>query len=436
MTDTMGKDAFNAFLQEVDSTAGFEVKFTGDRFEATNGLDRVCGVVTDDGENNVALANRVASTLRYPPQPRGPVVGKERAFKGPPLNPQEKFREKLELLKRQGSEDERTKMMQLLQSQHPRPDLPRGITYEPMWVTPEQAEEWLLAIGGVVLDDRPVQRPLSWDTAKKYADLMLQGAWGLSPDPFAFDRRGLGFNGMHRWAALVYTGMTLPFFYSHGWEDLEAFQYLDKQLKRTTATTLALKGHAKARDLSAAASLLAKAKKAPLVAGWTTKLRVDEAQVLHVVETRPMLEKAVEWASSAVPTFLHRGALAVARCLAAEVCGPLDANGEPIGDWDATAKYFNGLKNGSGIVENEPAYAMRNYFATMGKGAYVRKAERRTIDKGGLQTAYFLTGWNLAVKREALTRPSLKIDYLEIPKPLRPMDAPAALFTAPHVRNP
>jgi hypothetical protein len=144
-----------------------------------------------------------------------------------------------------------------------------------------------------------------------------------------------------------------------------------------------------------------------------------------------MLETAVNWAVAGTPTFLHRGALAVARCLAAEMAGPLGEDGKPVGDWDATAAYFDGLKKGGGITEGMPAYAMRDYFATMGKKAYVRTTERRTLDKGGLQTAYFLTGYNLDVRRERLMRPSLKSDRLEVPKPLRPRDALDTLFVPP-----
>lgn len=440
-TDTMSKDQLNAFLQEVASTAGFEVKFDGDKFTATNGFDRVSGVMGDPG-HNAALASKVASELRYPPQPRGPVVGKAKAFRGPAPTPREKYLALIESFKTKGAADERTKHWREVQAEHGLPDLPEGITYEPMWFTPKMAEEFLLTFGGLTLPDgRPAQRPLSRDRVNKYIELMLKGAWGLSPDPIAYakPKDGMperGINGQNRAAAVLYTGVAIPVMMSRGWDGYETFKFLDKGLSRTAITTLALEGHARPKDLHAAATLYGRAMKEPLIANWTNKHKPDEAGVLKIVEDYPMLETAVEWAAVSCPTYLNKPALAVARFMAAMQAGPLDENGKPTGDWNATAKYFVGLKNGSGIVEKQPAYAVRTYFGGAGKSAYTRTTERREYDKGGIQLAYFLHGYNSDVQREELIRPSHKITELKVPKPYRPRDAPEALFTAPHVRNP
>lgn len=420
MTERVTADQLNAALLEIAHTAGFEVQFSGTGFNAWNNVTgkKVRGQFSADPEANGRTLAATIADLRWPPNP--PAAAKNRPFKGPPPTDQEKFRAQLELLEKQGQSDARTKLAQQLQLEHPRPDLPKGITYEPTWVGPEEARRYLLDIGGVRIDGRPVQRPLSMIAVKKYADLMLGGGWGLSPDPFAFDKRGLGINGQHRWGALVYTGLTLPFMVSHGWESGEAFAYLDKQLRRMTYTTLALDGYANAKDLATCAALLAKAEKEPKVPAWTTKIRADEAEVRNMVAARPLLTEAVRWASSGTPQFFHRFALAAARTLAAEQCGEIDQNGKPLGDWDATSEFFEALKKGGGINEGHPAYAIRNFLSTGGRNSSPRVSDKRTLDKGGFQLHLFLMAWNLWVRREKLYRPSYKVSAIEIPKPLRP----------------
>lgn len=433
-------DQLNAKLIEIDETAGFEVTFSGITFIARNQYGKqVRGTLSATPLANSQALARVINTLRWPMGPRAEV--KNKPFKGPPLDPRERFVARLELLKKRGREDERTRHWREVQAEHGLPPLPGGITYEPTWLTPKMAEEFLLTFGGLNLEDgRPAQRPLSDDRVKKYVETALSKGWGLSPDPLAY-AKGVpgkgprGINGQHRAAMCVYTGLTIPVMVSHGWDDYKTFQYLDKVLTRTTATTLALKGERNAPAMSASATLLAKVEKEPSVPAWTTKLRVEEAEVLQVVEDRPMLRQAVHWAASGTPVFLHRNALAVARCLAAEQCGPLSPEtGLPVGDWDATAEFFNGLQRGGGLEELMPAFAIREYFSMAGKGSSPRISDKREIDKGGYHTFAFVSGWNLHVRREKLGRPTWKVSQMSVPKALRPRDLEPIRVSV--VRNP
>lgn len=433
-TGTLTADELNAKLIEIDETAGFEVQFNGLGFIARNQYGKtVRGTLSASPMANAQTLARVINGLRWPMGPRAEV--KDKPFKGLPMTDREKYIARLDLLQKRGQEDDRVKLIQQLALAHPRPPLPEGITYEPMWITPGMAREFLLTFGGLKLPDgRPAQRPLSDDRVMKYVSLAVQGGWGLSPDPWVYGANGMGWNGQHRAAMLVYTGLTLPFMISRGWTDYETFKYLDKVLTRTTATTLALAGHAKPRDLSAAATLLAKAEMEPKVPLWTTKLRVDEAKVLQVVKDRPMLAEGVKWAASGTQKGFHRFALGVARALAAERCGPLDPEtGEPVGDWDATSEFFEALKVGGGVAEGHPAFALRTFL--LGENKSPRVSDRRSVDLGGYQLYLFIAyGWNRWLRREQGVRPNAKVSQIVIPEPLRPRDLEPIRVTS--VRNP
>lgn len=421
MTGTLTADALNALLQQIDSTAGFTVIFSGDKFVASNGFDTVRGAIGDP-EHNAALADRVASILRYPPQPRAAV--KNRPFTGPPLTPAEKFEAMLEKIKRDRDADPANLLAVQRQQMY---ELPTDVTYYPMWVSPEQAEAWLRTIGGVLVDGKPVQRAYSLPTAKKYALLMRQGPWGLSPDPIAFskpDKQGVkrNINGQHRLIAVIMTGLTLPFMVSEGWEE-KTFLTLDKNLKRSTAASLFLEGEQFPGPLSQAASTLVKAEMQPDVNAWGNKaVRPDEAAIRNVVRTRPALREAVAWARTKKPKWANANALAVSRCLAAEACGQGSVSGVVTYDLDATAAYFESLKHGGGLNEGDPALAIRRYLEGS-EGDYVRKSE--LLDPAGFQTFLMLSGWNSAALRNKLTRPSWRPDQLKIPKATRPFVGPA-----------
>lgn len=404
MSDTMSAGALEEKLREIDDTPTFEVQFNGNNFLAFNEFNRrIRGVIDPtDGAKNFATFSQVANMLRWPPPAAAEV--KNRPFVGPPVTEREKFVAKVAKLKRLGREDDRTTLATQNQELF---TLPSDVTYEPQWLSPAQCEEFLLTFGGVRVDGKPVQRGLSEVTVKKYANLMLQGAWRLSPDPLAFNKDGRGINGQHRAAAGVYTGMTLPFMVSRGWDN-DTFLTLDKNLKRTSTTSLLLEGEAHPQPMATAASTLIRSEVVPYVPDWKAKtFRPDEAAILAAVASRPLLRDAVAWARIGRPSYMNFNALAVARALAAEASGK---------SFDATAEYFDSLKSGGGLNSGDPALAMRQFMETSKNGDYTRKSER--LDTAGLQTFLMLTGWNLTVMRTKLTRPNYKISEMTIPRAL------------------
>jgi len=425
MTDILNSETLEEKLREVDDTAGFGVKFNGDNFIACNngtGKQVRGHVVPGANRANQVTLERLVSDLRWPPQAAAPVVN--RPFKGPGKSPREKFMETMLKVERLGKADPRTQAAQLEQQAFDLTGL--NITYEPTLIGPREAKEFLLTFGGLEKDGRPAQRNFSQVRMKKYVDQMIiPGAWYLSPDPWAYDQEGMGFNGLHRAMSIVYAGLRLPFMVSHGWTR-DAFLALDKNLTRTSATSLFLSGEKHPTYLDRAATLLHKVEKVPLISAWsdTGAMRPEEARKLQLVEQRPALREAVAWARKDVPKMMHNTALAMSYALAAEACGQGVVDGVVTFDMNRPAKFFNSLKHGDGLGFKQPAHTVRKWIETDGKsdGGYVRQSI--LLPKEAFHAYLFLTGWNRDVLREEWPSVMYKAKEITIPRALRPGDLP------------
>lgn len=435
MTDVLSQGALEDALRDIDGTPDFEVKFSGGNFTAYNlatGKQVRGHIVPGVNSQNQDMLERVVSELRWPPT--APAAVKNKPFTGPPKSEREKYLEVIERVKRQGREDSRIMSAQELQQEFDLTGL--NITYEPTLIGPKEAEEFLLTFGGIREDGRPVQRSFSRHRMMKYVDQMvIPGAWYLSPDPFVYDENGRGVNGQHRAMAILYTGLTLLFMVSRGWKGKETFKALDKGLARTSRTTLFLEGEQYPGPMNAAAVLLHKAEKVPLIPAWNDNkgMRPEEARILQIVNTRPALREAVRWAKSGTPRAINANVLAVARCLAAEACGQGVVDGVVTYDMEPTAEYFNSLQTGESLSKGNPAHTARRYIETTGAGDNLRQSER--LDAAAFQMYLFLRGWNLHVQREQWPSVSYRAKEVAIPKALRPAHLPR-LETTPSVHNP
>lgn len=423
MADVMTADALNAALQQIDDTAGFTVEFAGTGFNAWNSHDKKFrGSFSTDPAVNYQTFQRVVEALRWPPGT--PAEVKDRPFKGPAKTPREKFMETMLKVERLGKADARTLTAQLEQRAFDLTGL--NITYEPTLIGPKEAKEFLLTFGGLEKDGKPAQRNFSQLRMKKYVEQMIiPGAWYLSPDPWAYDLEGMGFNGLHRAMAILYTGLTLPFMVSRGWAR-EAFLALDKGLTRTSSTSLFLSGEKHATHLDRAATLLHKIEKLSLISAWSDNkdMRPEEARKLQLVHERPALREAVAWARSGVPKVMHNTALAVCYALAAEACGDGVVGEVVTYDMNPPAKYFNSLKYGDGLNFKDPAHTVRKHIETDGKseGGYVRQSV--FLPREAFHAYLFLTGWNRWVMQEEWPSVMYKAKDVTIPKALRPATLP------------
>lgn len=96
-----------------------------------------------------------------------------------------------------------------------------------MKVTPEVAAMWL---------DKNISnnRNPKKTSITAYAEDMVNGNWGLSPDAIAFDQNGILFNGQNRLNAIVKSGVTINAFVVFGFPmHKKDFLNLDNGAKRT-----------------------------------------------------------------------------------------------------------------------------------------------------------------------------------------------------------
>src|SRR4051794_2644385 len=90
-------------------------------------------------------------------------------------------------------------------------------------VTPEIAREWL--------ESNHNNRPLRGDNVKALARDMRNDDWRLVGDPIRIDRLGNLIDGQHRLAAVVDSGVTIPFYVATGLEP-EDKRVIDAGIKR------------------------------------------------------------------------------------------------------------------------------------------------------------------------------------------------------------
>lgn len=91
-------------------------------------------------------------------------------------------------------------------------------------VTPDLAEAWLAL--------NPINRPLSDGHVAEYVNRMKRGEWLLNGQGIIFSNKGILLDGQHRLAAVVKSGMTIPFDVRFG-IDQEVFATIDDGKKRS-----------------------------------------------------------------------------------------------------------------------------------------------------------------------------------------------------------
>lgn len=253
-------------------------------------------------------------------------------------------------------------------------------------------------------DGLPVQRLSSRMVVQEYTQKMRDGDWRLSPDPIIFDVDWFLRNGMHRLKAVIESGTEQEFLVEWGW-DSDVFEVMDKQHKRTVAHSLHMMGNLNTTQLASAAGVLHGILTVPNVYGWA-ELRPTEEQKVRAVVDHPLLRDAVKWCSGKQDKKLQRNILAACRVACAEAAG----------SWEATADWFDRLREGRFPEDDDPGQAVRMYITT--SGGHVRQGER--LPKTGFQCYLILKAWNATIKNERYSRISYKPDKLVIPRPIKP----------------
>lgn len=101
-------------------------------------------------------------------------------------------------------------------------------------VSPEIAKQ--------LLSKSTINRPLRKDVVAFYAHEMINGRWQLNPaDAIVIFKNGRLGNAHHRLAALIKSGMTLPFLVATDCDE-ETYKIMDQGKKRTPGDVFAIKG--------------------------------------------------------------------------------------------------------------------------------------------------------------------------------------------------
>lgn len=106
--------------------------------------------------------------------------------------------------------------------------------YETIYVTPQQAEEWLYK-------NADFQRKLRDSIVDKYARDMINGQWKLTHQGIAFDTKGRLIDGQHRLAAVVKAGVPVKMLVVRD-SPSEAYDHLDLGYGRTAVDVLKAQG--------------------------------------------------------------------------------------------------------------------------------------------------------------------------------------------------
>lgn len=125
-----------------------------------------------------------------------------------------------------------------------------------MEVGPELAEKWLDRNLAYEENRRSKSnRPVRSGRVSRYASMMSEDRWILTPDAIAFDVKGRLTNGQHRLKAIRESGQAQTLMV--GWNvPRDSFKYTDSGIKRTAGDVLAIEGFPDPIHLGAAARLI------------------------------------------------------------------------------------------------------------------------------------------------------------------------------------
>lgn len=245
--------------------------------------------------------------------------------------------------------------------------------YRVVTVTPDLAREWLKR------NNR--NRALHPQRVTDLAEAMKRGEWTENGDTITFSESGDVQDGQHRLAAVVKSGVPIRCLVVEGLPD-EAQDTKDVGARRTFAAVLQIRGVASSTNVAALARLV--------FDHGTGQLRShnhppSHAQLLAVVEKH--LDELRE--SNRVGKAVRRQ-LPISQnytALAHWLCMPLDP--------DDSEFFFARLRDGQGLVEGDPIFALR-------KAIILDAIKPRNRMDGVHHLALIIKAWNAYRKGEKI----------------------------------
>lgn len=132
-----------------------------------------------------------------------------------------------------------------------------NITNKEVAVTPEQAGTWLTEHWKRIEGESFTQRPLSMTRVLRYAQLMRDKQWCLTPQGIAWDENGNLIDGQHRLEACRRSGVTVAFMCSWGWPP-KTLTCLDQGSTRSVGQLLGLEGMMRGKELASCCATIAR----------------------------------------------------------------------------------------------------------------------------------------------------------------------------------
>lgn len=200
-------------------------------------------------------------------------------------------------------------------------------------VTPEMAEKWLTR-------NHPSNRPIQWRVVEAYANDMRSGNWRLTHQSIAFDAQGYLIDGQHRLKAIAQSACVVTLLVVEN--QIGTFHDpIDRVRPRSIATILGI-----GQREAACANVLRM-----LEAGCLLDVPMTLADAEAVLDRH----RAASDEIAKVPGKAKLSGVALGACVFAHPCEP-----------KRTALFAEQLASGELIRRGDPAFALRNWFASPG----------------------------------------------------------------------
>lgn len=262
-------------------------------------------------------------------------------------------------------------------------------------VTPKLAAEWM--------EVNFMNRRIRATDVERYAADMKAGRWHLTGDPVKFDTEGVLSDGQHRLAAVVKSGITVPFYVARNL-DPTARIVIDEGRKRVFSDDLAMNGQNRTVQTEA---LLRK------ILHWEKTQTVSMTGGSEKTSRAVLAERYPEFAQA-----IHR-ALEIANGYSKIPAGVpatgfvawLLLRGAPE---DLICRYMQILSIGSLDEQDEPLVALRDKLERDRTNAKVTGKRNNT----GVAVWHMIRGWNAWINGEKISMYGIPKNAHKVPFPL------------------
>ncbi len=228
-------------------------------------------------------------------------------------------------------------------------------------ITPAKAAEMLAA--------NTINRPLSRQVVRAFADAMARGDWMVTHQGIAFDVNGVLVDGQHRLAAVIEadTPVEMTVFTD---VDEGTFDVLDTGKRRNAADVLAIEGEKSSATLATMVRTVWLYENRPDLNWSGGAAAVTNHQIVETLEQHPKLRDFVTVGEQiATATGMLKSAAGASSYLASRVSRRAEME-----------EWFDGIIEGAGLAKGDPRLVFRRVMFGMARaqpGQTVRRREGR-----------------------------------------------------------